>query len=162
MTRRRLRVAAVAIAISVVLLYSWSIKSLSNPRNANTSAEREGYISPAQTPIESPKTTGLAENHDSTTSTASESTPSLTPSLLPIPTPISTPTPTPTKQCLHYEKLQQLRQSPLSEGKRKFPYSRPDPECRTFQLPALEKLIERMKGVIKDPDLFRLFENSYR
>lgn len=25
----------------------------------------------------------------------------------------------------------------------------------------MEKLIERMKGIIKDPDLFRLFENSY-
>ena len=25
----------------------------------------------------------------------------------------------------------------------------------------MESLIKRMKGVIKDPDLFRLFENSY-
>jgi meiotically up-regulated gene 157 (Mug157) protein len=25
----------------------------------------------------------------------------------------------------------------------------------------MESLIERIKGVIKDPDLFRLFENSY-
>jgi meiotically up-regulated gene 157 (Mug157) protein len=38
---------------------------------------------------------------------------------------------------------------------------RPEPECRTFRLPSLEKLIERMKEIIKDPDLFRLFENSY-
>ncbi|KAF4628409.1 hypothetical protein G7Y89_g9738 [Cudoniella acicularis] len=75
----------------------------------------------------------------------------------------STPTPTPKlkKDCMSYEHLQQLKQDPVSEGKRKFPYSRPEPECRTFQLPALEKLLERMKGVIKDPDLFRLFENSY-
>ncbi|KAH6678634.1 hypothetical protein B0J14DRAFT_583158 [Halenospora varia] len=71
------------------------------------------------------------------------------------------PTPTPKKECIHYEALQRMKQSPLSEGSRKFPYSRPEPECRTFQLPAMEKLIERMKGVIKDPDLFRLFENSY-
>jgi hypothetical protein len=54
-----------------------------------------------------------------------------------------------------------MKQEPLSEGKRQFPYSRPDPECRTFQLPSMEKLIERMKAVIKDPDLFRLFENSF-
>jgi meiotically up-regulated gene 157 (Mug157) protein len=57
--------------------------------------------------------------------------------------------------------LQQQNQEPLSEGNRKFPYQRPSPECRTFNLPAMESLIERMKGVIKDPDLFRLFENSY-
>jgi meiotically up-regulated gene 157 (Mug157) protein len=25
----------------------------------------------------------------------------------------------------------------------------------------MERLIEKMKGVIKDPDLFRLFENTY-
>lgn len=50
---------------------------------------------------------------------------------------------------------------PPSEGRRKFPYVRPPPECRTFNLPAMEALIERMKGVIRDPDLFRLFENSY-
>ncbi|KAH8665952.1 hypothetical protein BGZ60DRAFT_470613 [Tricladium varicosporioides] len=71
------------------------------------------------------------------------------------------PAPTLKKECIHYETLQRMKQSPLSEGVRKFPYSRPEPECRTFQLPAMEKLIERMKGVIKDPDLFRLFENSY-
>ena len=149
MARRRLRVAAVAVAISVVLLCVWSIESLTlhnNPGNASTSAERGGYISPVQSPPESLMTTGPAAIHDSTVSSASESAPS----------------PTPTKECLQYEKLQQLRQNPLSEGKRKFPYSRPDPECRTFQLPSLEKVIERMKGVIMDPDLFRLFENSYR
>ncbi|TVY76074.1 Meiotically up-regulated protein [Lachnellula suecica] len=71
------------------------------------------------------------------------------------------PLPTPTKECLPYQQLQRLKQEPLSEGKRKFPYSRPDPECRTFQLPSLEELIKRMKGIIRDPDLFRLFENSY-
>ncbi|PQE21992.1 DUF1237 domain-containing protein [Rutstroemia sp. NJR-2017a BBW] len=54
-----------------------------------------------------------------------------------------------------------MKQGPLSGGQRKFPYSRPAPECRTFNLPSLEKLIEQMKGIIKDPDLFRLFENSY-
>ncbi|CCF37105.1 hypothetical protein CH063_08519 [Colletotrichum higginsianum] len=53
------------------------------------------------------------------------------------------------------------RPGPASEGKRQFPLVRPRPECRTFRLPAMEALIERMKGVIKDPDLHRLFENAY-
>jgi meiotically up-regulated gene 157 (Mug157) protein len=71
------------------------------------------------------------------------------------------PTPSPTDPCLDFETLQRQRPGPLSEGRRKFPYVRPPPECRKFRLPALEDLIERMKKVIRDPDLFRLFENSY-
>ncbi|KAK3497006.1 DUF1237-domain-containing protein [Neurospora hispaniola] len=64
-------------------------------------------------------------------------------------------------ECVSFEQLQRMKPGPLSAGKRQFPYVRPPPHCRTFQLPALEKLIERMRTVIKDPDLFRLFENSY-
>ncbi|KAK0631703.1 hypothetical protein B0T14DRAFT_419530 [Immersiella caudata] len=63
--------------------------------------------------------------------------------------------------CVNFETLQQQAPGPKSEGRRKFPYVRPPPECRKFKLPAMESLIERMKTVIKDPDLFRLFENSY-
>lgn len=65
------------------------------------------------------------------------------------------------EECVRFEQLQRKKPGPLSAGKRQFPYVRPPPHCRTFQLPALEKLIERMRTVIKDPDLFRLFENSY-
>ena len=64
-------------------------------------------------------------------------------------------------RCIGYEQLQRSRHGPLSAGKRQFPYSRPPPECRTFNLTSMERLIERMNGTIKDPDLFRLFENSY-
>ncbi|KAL1837528.1 hypothetical protein VTJ49DRAFT_3673 [Mycothermus thermophilus] len=71
------------------------------------------------------------------------------------------PPPTPTPQCLDFETLQRQKPGPLSEGRRKFPYVRPPPECRKFRLPSLEALIERMRKVIRDPDLFRLFENSY-
>jgi uncharacterized protein len=74
------------------------------------------------------------------------------------------PSPSPSAQpvkCVPYQQLQRLKQGPLSEGKREFPYSRPPPECRTFNLPSMETLIERIKGITKDPDLFRLFENSY-
>ncbi|KAK2626807.1 hypothetical protein QTJ16_003982 [Diplocarpon rosae] len=74
---------------------------------------------------------------------------------------LSLSSPSPMKECIGYERLQKLRQKPFSEGSRQFPYSRPSPECRTFKSPAMEKLIEKMKGLIKDPDLFRLFENSY-
>ncbi|KAK0731467.1 hypothetical protein B0H67DRAFT_529297 [Lasiosphaeris hirsuta] len=63
--------------------------------------------------------------------------------------------------CLGFESLQQMRPRPLSQGKRKFPYLRPPPECRTFKLPALEDVLTRMKDIVVDPDLFRLFENSY-
>ncbi|QSZ32362.1 hypothetical protein DSL72_001936 [Monilinia vaccinii-corymbosi] len=67
----------------------------------------------------------------------------------------------PAVTCPTYQEIQRKKQEPLSEGRRRFPYARPSAECRTFTLPALEKLIEQMKSVIKDPDLFRLFENSY-
>ncbi|KAL2141229.1 hypothetical protein VTI28DRAFT_2688 [Corynascus sepedonium] len=69
--------------------------------------------------------------------------------------------PEPPVECIGFEQLQRKKPGPLSEGKRQFPYVRPPPECRKFRLPALEALIERMKKVIRDPDLFRLFENSY-
>ncbi|KAL2271107.1 hypothetical protein VTJ83DRAFT_478 [Remersonia thermophila] len=67
----------------------------------------------------------------------------------------------PTPQCLDFETLQRQKPGPPSQGRRKFPYVRPPPECRKFPLPSLEALIERMRKVIRDPDLFRLFENSY-
>ncbi|KAL1988721.1 hypothetical protein VTN96DRAFT_8421 [Rasamsonia emersonii] len=38
---------------------------------------------------------------------------------------------------------------------------RPPPECRTFVSPEVEQTIARMKRTIADPDLFRLFENSW-
>ncbi|KAK6215716.1 DUF1237 domain-containing protein [Colletotrichum tabaci] len=69
--------------------------------------------------------------------------------------------PTPPADCESFENWMRKRPGPASEGKRQFPLVRPRPECRTFRLPAMEALIERMKGVIKDPDLHRLFENAY-
>ena len=63
--------------------------------------------------------------------------------------------------CKSFQVLQMSKPEPMSEGKREFPYVRPPPECRTFKLPAMERALEKMKTVVKDPDLFRLFENSY-
>ncbi|EQB56323.1 hypothetical protein CGLO_03675 [Colletotrichum gloeosporioides Cg-14] len=71
------------------------------------------------------------------------------------------PPPVSTEPCPSYESWMRTRPGPLSEGKRQFPLNRPRPECRTFTSPAMEALITRMKGVIKDPDLYRLFENAY-
>jgi uncharacterized protein len=65
------------------------------------------------------------------------------------------------QECVPFEKWIKSRPGPASQGKRQFPYVRPPPECRTFNLPEMETLIEDMKHVIRDPDLFRLFENAY-
>ncbi|KAK1754967.1 hypothetical protein QBC47DRAFT_382317 [Echria macrotheca] len=73
---------------------------------------------------------------------------------------VSEPDPTPVT-CSSFDVLQASRPGPLSTGWRQFPMVRPPAACRTFKLPALEALIERMKTEIADPDLFRLFENSY-
>ncbi|TKA66085.1 hypothetical protein B0A49_07832 [Cryomyces minteri] len=40
-------------------------------------------------------------------------------------------------------------------------YQRPSPNCRTFVSQGVEDAITRVKGDIADPDLSRLFENSY-
>lgn len=64
-------------------------------------------------------------------------------------------------KCSTFANILAEHRKPLSTGKRKFPNTRPPPECRTFELDSLGKLLVRMKDVIKDPDLYRLFENSY-
>ncbi|KLU84116.1 hypothetical protein MAPG_03161 [Magnaporthiopsis poae ATCC 64411] len=73
----------------------------------------------------------------------------------------TTPAPAAAPTCLKFEELQRQRPGPASAGKRKFPLVRPPPGCRTYNLSSLEALLVRMKTVIKDPDLYRLFENSY-
>lgn len=68
---------------------------------------------------------------------------------------------TPSPTCLGFESWMASKPGPESGGRRQFPYVRPPPECRTFKSLPLEALVERMRDVIKDPDLFRLFQNSY-
>ncbi|WYZ44484.1 hypothetical protein EsH8_VII_000920 [Colletotrichum jinshuiense] len=75
-------------------------------------------------------------------------------------TPPTTPA-APPADCPSFEEWMRQRPGPASEGRRKFPLNRPRPECRTFRLPAMDNLITRMKSVIKDPDLYRLYENAY-
>lgn len=64
-------------------------------------------------------------------------------------------------QCPDYASYASTPHGPYSSGKYKLSYQRPAPNCRTFTLPEVESTIARLNATIKDPDLFRLFENSF-
>ncbi|CAK9442002.1 uncharacterized protein LODBEIA_P58060 [Lodderomyces beijingensis] len=64
-----------------------------------------------------------------------------------------------TKTCPDYVEYSKLRHPPYSAGKRRFPYMRPAPKCRTFVSEAVEKLVSELMSRIRDPDLARLVEN---
>lgn len=63
--------------------------------------------------------------------------------------------------CPDYSDYSQQYHAPFSSGRYNLSYMRPEPACRTFNSSAVESTIASMKNVIKDPDLFRLFENSF-
>ncbi|TVY36000.1 Meiotically up-regulated protein 157 protein [Lachnellula occidentalis] len=64
-------------------------------------------------------------------------------------------------QCPDYLDYSQQKHQPYSSGKYQLSYMRPDPACRTFNSSIVEDTITDMKSVIKDPDLYRLFQNSF-
>jgi hypothetical protein len=64
-------------------------------------------------------------------------------------------------QCPDYSTYSQQRHAPFSTGRYILSYMRPEPVCRTFNSSDVEDTIVAMKGVIKDPDLYRLFENAF-
>ncbi|KAL1680677.1 Six-hairpin glycosidase-like protein [Schizophyllum commune] len=64
-------------------------------------------------------------------------------------------------ECPDYTEYAQSPHGDPSEGALGLPYMRPDPACRTFNSSAVEKVISDMKQLIKDPDLARLFENTF-
>jgi meiotically up-regulated gene 157 (Mug157) protein len=64
-------------------------------------------------------------------------------------------------QCPEYIDYAKEVHEPLSSGRYRLAYQRPSEECRTFKSQGLEDTISRMESVIKDPDLYRLFQNSY-
>ncbi|KAF8623421.1 hypothetical protein AX15_006364 [Amanita polypyramis BW_CC] len=64
-------------------------------------------------------------------------------------------------QCPDYSAYSQTAHGPPSTGPLGLPYMRPDPACRTFKSTAVEKVIDDMKSLIKDPDVARLFENTF-
>ncbi|KAL5406442.1 hypothetical protein PMIN06_007542 [Paraphaeosphaeria minitans] len=64
-------------------------------------------------------------------------------------------------QCPIYTNYAYHKHPPLSEGKWQLASMRPIPPCRTFKSREVEDTIERLRKVIVDPDLFRLFENTW-
>ena len=168
---RRTRVAATAVISVFVLtymLYPWTQRDQVTWHpllGISTSTTAQEVQLPMTSQVTQPEIPSLAEAPASAKATISSpsavvnSRPS--PASILMPTLSSNSTLAAATQCVHYEQLQKEGRGPHSTGKRHFPYSRPSPECRTFNLPGLEKLIDRMNDTIKDPDLFRLFENSY-
>ncbi|KAJ7266601.1 Six-hairpin glycosidase-like protein [Mycena rebaudengoi] len=63
--------------------------------------------------------------------------------------------------CPDYSQYSGSPQGTPSTGPLGLPYMRPDPACRTFNSTAVEKVITDMKARLKDPDLARLFENTF-
>ncbi|KAI0320258.1 Six-hairpin glycosidase-like protein [Amylostereum chailletii] len=64
-------------------------------------------------------------------------------------------------QCRDYTTFSQTPQGNASTGPLSLPFMRPPVECRTFNSSAVEKVVEDMKARLKDPDLARLFENTF-
>ncbi|QRV76748.1 glycoside hydrolase family 125 protein [Ceratobasidium sp. AG-Ba] len=64
-------------------------------------------------------------------------------------------------QCEDYSKYSTKPQGTRSTGPLALPFMRPPPECRTFNSSAVENVIAQMKGRLKDPDVARLFENTF-
>lgn len=50
---------------------------------------------------------------------------------------------------------------PLSTGPLALPFQRPDPRCRTFHSEEIERVIRDVTSRMTDPDLARLFENTF-
>ncbi|KZM24720.1 catalytic [Ascochyta rabiei] len=64
-------------------------------------------------------------------------------------------------QCPEYVEYAKEIHEPLSAGKYQLAYQRPSEGCRTFKSQGLEDTVTRLQTVIKDPDLYRLFQNAY-
>ncbi|KAF7928439.1 uncharacterized protein EAE98_005495 [Botrytis deweyae] len=64
-------------------------------------------------------------------------------------------------QCPDYLQYSLTQHPPLSSGKYALSWMRPEPACRTFNSSIVEKTISDMESVIADPDLYRIFQNSF-
>lgn len=65
------------------------------------------------------------------------------------------------KACPDYAKYSKHHHGPDSEGPNALPFQRPHVKCRTFNSDAVEKVIADVTFRMKDPDLARLFENTF-
>lgn len=63
--------------------------------------------------------------------------------------------------CPDYADYSKEYHPPFSAGRYNLSYQRPAETCRTFTSQAVEDTITRLNSTIADPDLFRLFQNSY-
>ncbi|KAG5912872.1 hypothetical protein E4U53_005117, partial [Claviceps sorghi] len=63
--------------------------------------------------------------------------------------------------CPDYSDYSRKPHAPYSNGPLKLPFMRPSEECRTFRSAAVEKVIDDMRARIQNPDLARLFENTF-
>lgn len=63
--------------------------------------------------------------------------------------------------CPSYSDYSKQLHGPYSSGRYHLAYQRPSPKCRTFNSSGVEDTVTRYKDVIKDPDLYRLFQNAY-
>lgn len=63
--------------------------------------------------------------------------------------------------CPDYSDFSQQQHAPLSSGRFKLSQMRPAPNCRTFVDAGVDDTIAQYESIIKDPDLYRLFQNSY-
>ncbi|KAI0165026.1 glycoside hydrolase family 125 protein [Xylariaceae sp. FL1272] len=63
--------------------------------------------------------------------------------------------------CPDYTHYSAFSHPPLSEGPLELPFQRPHVKCRTFNSDAIEEVIEDVVSRMKDPDLARLFENTF-
>ncbi|CAE6420959.1 unnamed protein product [Rhizoctonia solani] len=64
-------------------------------------------------------------------------------------------------QCEDYTNYSKKPQGTPSTGILGLPFMRPPPECRTFNSSSVEAVIDQMKKRLKDPDVARLFENTF-
>lgn len=64
-------------------------------------------------------------------------------------------------QCPDYSSYSTERHPPFSNGTYQLSYMRPKPACRTFNSSNVEDVLVQMQGVVTDPDLYRLFKNTY-
>ncbi|KAF1995000.1 glycoside hydrolase family 125 protein [Amniculicola lignicola CBS 123094] len=64
-------------------------------------------------------------------------------------------------QCPVYTDYSAVKHAPYTNTRWNLSYARPIPSCRTFVSHEVEETIERLREVIVDPDLMRVFENSW-
>ncbi|KAI9655545.1 MAG: hypothetical protein M1821_005338 [Bathelium mastoideum] len=63
--------------------------------------------------------------------------------------------------CPDYSDYSQEYHAPFSSGAYNLSDQRPAPACRTFNSSDINNVVARFESVITDPDLYRLFQNSY-